>query len=76
MFGWATNPETGTHHVVLTSVKGEKQTTRKIHQEIVTFYGGAPAFVFGAASHASEEGMPLDDDRDAARDAPGRVPAR
>ena len=35
----ATNPETGTHHVVFTSVKGEKETTRKIHEEIVKVYG-------------------------------------
>ena len=37
--GCATNPETGTHHVVFTSVKGEKETTRKIHEEIVKVYG-------------------------------------
>jgi predicted Zn-dependent protease len=37
--GCATNPETGTHHVVFTSVKGEKESTRKIHEEIVKVYG-------------------------------------
>jgi predicted Zn-dependent protease len=35
----ATNPESGTHHVVFTSVKGEQESSRRIHQEIVKFYG-------------------------------------
>src|SRR5882757_5580942 len=35
----ATNPESGTHHVVFTSVKGEQENSRRIHQEIVKFYG-------------------------------------
>ena len=35
----ATNPETGTHHVVFTTVKGEQENSRRIHQEIVKFYG-------------------------------------
>ncbi|HEY0768467.1 MAG TPA: M48 family metalloprotease [Steroidobacteraceae bacterium] len=37
--GCATNPETGTHHVVFTSVKGEQEQSRRIHQQIVKFYG-------------------------------------
>jgi predicted Zn-dependent protease len=35
----ATNPESGSHHVVFTSVKGEQESSRRIHQEIVKFYG-------------------------------------
>jgi len=35
----ATNPETGTHHVVFTTVKGEQERARHIHEEIVRFYG-------------------------------------
>ena len=35
----ATNPETGTHHVVFTTVKGEQERARRIHEEIVRFYG-------------------------------------
>ena len=35
----ATNPETGSHHVVFTSVKGEQENARRIHEEIVKFYG-------------------------------------
>jgi predicted Zn-dependent protease len=35
----ATNPESGTHHVVFTSVKGEQENSRRIHQQIVKFYG-------------------------------------
>ena len=35
----ATNPETGTHHVVFTTVKGEQENSRRIHQEIMKFYG-------------------------------------
>jgi len=35
----ATNPESGTHHVVFTSVKGEQESSRRIHQEILKFYG-------------------------------------
>jgi len=37
--GCATNPETGTHHVVFTSVKGEQEASRRAHEEIVKFYG-------------------------------------
>jgi predicted Zn-dependent protease len=35
----ATNPESGSHHVVFTSVKGEQESSRRVHQEIVKFYG-------------------------------------
>src|ERR1700748_213065 len=35
----ATNPETGSHNVVLTSVKGEQDQARRVHQEIIQFYG-------------------------------------
>ncbi|MBV8495854.1 MAG: M48 family metalloprotease [Gammaproteobacteria bacterium] len=35
----ATNPESGTHHVVFTTVKGEQEQSRRIHQEIIKFYG-------------------------------------
>lgn len=35
----ATNPESGTHHVVFTTVKGEREQARRIHEEIVRFYG-------------------------------------
>src|SRR5437879_10519380 len=37
--GCATNPESGTHHVVFTSVKGERENSRRIHEEIKKFYG-------------------------------------
>src|SRR5256885_13106082 len=37
--GCATNPESGTHHVVFTSVKGEQENSRRIHEEIKKFYG-------------------------------------
>jgi predicted Zn-dependent protease len=35
----ATNPEDQSRHVVFTSVKGEQESSRRIHQEIVKFYG-------------------------------------
>lgn len=35
----ATNPATGSHNVVLTSVKGEQEQGRRVHQEIIQFYG-------------------------------------
>lgn len=35
----ATNPATGGHNVVLTTVKGEQDQARRVHQEIVQFYG-------------------------------------
>src|SRR6201996_3645482 len=35
----ATNPATGTHNVVLTSVKGEQDQAKREHLEIVQFYG-------------------------------------
>ena len=35
----ATNPESGTHHVVFTSVKGEQERARRVHEEIKRFYG-------------------------------------
>jgi predicted Zn-dependent protease len=35
----ATNPETGTHHVVFTTVKGEQESARRTHEEIKKFYG-------------------------------------
>ena len=35
----ATNPETGTHHVVFTTVKGEQERARRAHEEISRFYG-------------------------------------
>jgi len=35
----ATNPATGSHNVVLTSVKGEQDQARRVHQEIIQFYG-------------------------------------
>jgi len=38
-FGCATNPETGTHHVVFTSVKSEQESSRRYHEEIVKYYG-------------------------------------
>jgi len=34
-----TNPETGGHNVVLTTVKGEQDQARRVHQEIIQFYG-------------------------------------
>src|SRR5258708_23115543 len=37
--GCATNPETGSHHVVFSSVKGEQENSRRIHEEIKKFYG-------------------------------------
>src|SRR3954471_19042212 len=35
----ATNPATGGHNVVLTTVKGEQDQARRVHQEIIQFYG-------------------------------------
>ncbi|MBS0417497.1 MAG: M48 family metalloprotease [Proteobacteria bacterium] len=35
----ASNPATGGHNVVLTSVKGEQDQARRVHQEIIQFYG-------------------------------------
>jgi predicted Zn-dependent protease len=35
----ATNPATGSHNVVLTSIKGEQDQARRVHQEIIQFYG-------------------------------------
>jgi predicted Zn-dependent protease len=35
----ATNPEDQSRHVVFTTVKGEQEGSRRIHQEIVKFYG-------------------------------------
>src|SRR2546430_8688899 len=35
----ATNPESGTHHVVFTSVKGEQERARRVHEEVKRFYG-------------------------------------
>src|SRR3569833_3849086 len=35
----ATNPATGGHNVVLTTVKGEPDQARRVHQEINQFYG-------------------------------------
>src|SRR5947207_15768225 len=35
----ATNPESGTHHVVFSSVKGEQESARRIHEETKKFYG-------------------------------------
>src|SRR5256884_2089878 len=37
--GCATNPESGPHHVVFTSVKGEQERARRVHEEIKRFYG-------------------------------------
>jgi predicted Zn-dependent protease len=37
--GCATNPETGSHHVVFSTVKGEQENSRRIHEEIKKFYG-------------------------------------
>ena len=34
-----TNPATGGHNVVLTTVKGEQDQARRVHQEIIQFYG-------------------------------------
>jgi predicted Zn-dependent protease len=35
----ATNPATGGHNVVLTTVKGEQEQARRVHLEIIQFYG-------------------------------------
>jgi predicted Zn-dependent protease len=35
----ASNPATGGHNVVLTTVKGEQEQARRVHQEIIQFYG-------------------------------------
>ncbi len=35
----ATNPATGGHNVVFTSVKGEQEQAKRVHQEIIQFYG-------------------------------------
>ena len=35
----ATNPETGEHHVVLSSAKSDQESARKIHEEVIKFYG-------------------------------------
>ena len=35
----ATNPATGGHNVVFTSVKGEQEQARRVHEEIIAFYG-------------------------------------
>ena len=35
----ATNPATGGHNVVLTTVKGEQEQAKRIHLEIIQFYG-------------------------------------
>ena len=37
--GCASNPESGTHHVVFTSVKGEQEQARRDHEEIKRIYG-------------------------------------
>src|SRR5215470_12777036 len=34
-----TNPETGEHHVVFGTVKGEQENARRINEEIRGFYG-------------------------------------
>src|SRR6059058_211701 len=34
-----TNPATGAHNVVFTSVKGEQDQAKRVHLEIVQFYG-------------------------------------
>src|SRR3954469_12585454 len=35
----ATNPATGGHNLVLTTVKGEQDQAKRVHQEIIQFYG-------------------------------------
>src|SRR3979411_1742970 len=35
----ATNPATGGHNVVFTSVKGEQEQAKRVHLEIIQFYG-------------------------------------
>src|SRR2546421_4994161 len=35
----ATNPQTGEHHVVLSSAKSDQESARKIHEEVIKFYG-------------------------------------
>src|SRR3954466_3763370 len=35
----ATNPATGGHNVVFTSVKGEQDQAKRVHLEIIQFYG-------------------------------------
>ena len=35
----STNPATGGHNVVFTSVKGEQEQAKRIHLEIIQFYG-------------------------------------
>src|SRR5581483_7609257 len=35
----ATNPETGAHNVVFRSVKGEQNEVKRVHLEIIQFYG-------------------------------------
>ncbi len=35
----ATNPVTGSHDVVLSSVKGERDQAGRVHQKIIQFYG-------------------------------------
>src|SRR3981081_1432051 len=35
----ATNPATGGHNVVFTSVKGEQERAKRVHLEIIQFYG-------------------------------------
>jgi predicted Zn-dependent protease len=35
----ATNPATGGHNVVLTTVKGEQEQAKRVHLEIIQFYG-------------------------------------
>src|SRR5437879_11177618 len=35
----ATNPQTGEHHVVLSSAKSDQANAQKIHDEVIKFYG-------------------------------------
>ena len=35
----ATNPATGSHNVVFSSVKGEQEQAKRVHLEIIQFYG-------------------------------------
>jgi predicted Zn-dependent protease len=37
--GCATNPATGGHNVVLTSTKGEQESARRIHMQVIQVYG-------------------------------------
>jgi predicted Zn-dependent protease len=37
--GCATDKGTGTHHIVFTTVQGEKESARRAHEEIKRFYG-------------------------------------